>query len=140
MLFNGYLLSGTRCWKIEAVLAIDLWSTQDQAEITLSDDNAGVKRILLDEDESRVIRDWAATSMQSAIVGSQGELLAMRCGLQEEIIRAAKLNRAASRARTTARKQPAKVARVGAVVDIDVFKAARREQQPAVEPSLALAA
>ena len=135
MLFNGYLLSGTRCWNMEAVLAIDLWSTDDQAEITLSDENVN-RKVLLDPDESRVIRDWAAASMQSAILCSQRDLLAMRAGLQQDLLDAAKVGRAASRAR----KQPAKVAKAGAVVDIDVFKAARREQQPAVEPSLALAA
>ena len=139
MLFNGYLLSGTRCWNMEAVLAIDLWSTDDQAEITLSDENVN-RKVLLDPDESRVIRDWAAASMQSAILCSQRDLLAMRAGLQQDLLDAAKVGRAASRAASRARKQPAKVAKAGAVVDIDVFKAARREQQPAVEPSLALAA
>ena len=126
MLFNGYLLSGTRCWNMEAVLAIDLWSTDDKAEITLSDENVN-RKVLLDPDESRVIRDWAAASMQSAIVSSQGYLLEMRCDLQEQLIRARKLNRAASRAR----KQPAKVAKAASVVDINVWR--RAAEQPAVE-------
>jgi hypothetical protein len=117
---------------MEAVLAIDLWSTDDKAEITLSDENVN-RKVLLDPDESRVIRDWAAASMQSAIVSSQGYLLEMRCDLQEQLIRAAKLNRAASRAR----KQPAKVAKAASVVDINVWRAARTAEQPAVELALA---
>jgi hypothetical protein len=134
MQFDGYLFSGTRCWNMEAVLAIDLWSTEDQAEITLSDENAN-RKVLLDPDESRVIRDWAAAVMQCGIVSSQGCLLEMRCDLQEQLIRARKLNRAASRAASRARKQPAKVAKAASVVDINVWR--RAAEQPAVELALA---
>jgi hypothetical protein len=105
---------------------MDLWATDSQAELLLSDYNNN-RKVLLDEDESRVIRDWAAASMQSAIVSSQGYLLEMRCDLQEQLIRARKLNRAASRAR----KQPAKVAKAASVVDINVWR--RAAEQPAVE-------
>src|ERR1035441_9233170 len=137
MQFNGFLNTGTRLFAESAVQSIDLWNTDSQAELLLSDYNNN-RKVLLDEGETRVIRDWAAASMQSAIVSSQGYLLEMRCDLQEQLIRARKLNRGASRAASRARKEPATLAKAGAVVDIDVFT--RREQQPAVEPSLALAA
>ena len=126
MLFNGYIHTGRRCFAESAVQSMDLWATDSQAELLLSDYNNN-RKVLLDEDESRVIRDWAAASMQSAIVSSQGYLLEMRCDLQEQLIRARKLNRAASRAR----KQPAKVAKAASVVDINVWR--RAAEQPAVE-------
>ena len=126
MLFNGYIHTGRRCFAESAVQSMDLWATDSQAELLLSDYNNN-RKVLLDEDESRVIRDWAAAAMQCAIVSSQGYLLEMRCDLQEQLIRARKLNRAASRAR----KQPAKVAKAASVVDINVWR--RAAEQPAVE-------
>ena len=126
MQFNGFLNTGTRLFAESAVQSIDLWNTDSQAELLLSDYNNN-RKVLLDEGETRVIRDWAAASMQSAIVSSQGYLLEMRCDLQEQLIRARKLNRAASRART----QPAKVAHGAGVVDINVWR--RAAEQPAVE-------
>jgi hypothetical protein len=130
MLFNGYIHTGRRCFAESAVQSMDLWATDSQAELLLSDYNNN-RKVLLDEDESRVIRDWAAAAMQCAIVSSQGYLLEMRCDLQEQLIRARKLNRAASRAR----KQPAKVAKAASVVDINVWR--RAAEQPAVELALA---
>ena len=130
MQFNGFLHTGTRLFAESAVQSIDLWKTDSQAELLLSDYNNN-RNVLLDEGETRVIRDWAAASMQSAIVSSQGYLLEMRCDLQEQLIRARKLNRAASRAR----KQPAKVAKAASVVDINVWR--RAAEQPAVELALA---
>ena len=130
MLFNGYIHTGRRCFAESAVQSMDLWATDSQAELLLSDYNNN-RKVLLDEDESRVIRDWAAAAMQCAIVSSQGYLLEMRCDLQEQLIKAAKLNSAASRAASRARKQPAKVAHGAGVVDINVWR--RAAEQPAVE-------
>src|ERR1039458_9297875 len=117
-MFNGYLMTGRRCFAESSVQHIDLWASDSQAEILLSDYN-GTRRVLLDEGETEVIRRWADAGMQSAIVASQGELLVQRCALQTALLDAAKLNRAASRAAARARKQPAKVAHGAGVVDIN---------------------
>ena len=136
---NGYLMTGRRCFGESDVQSIDLWATDSQAEILLSNEN-GIRKVLLDEGETEVIRRWADLGMQSAIAASQCELLVQRCALQTILLDAAKLNRAASRDAARARKSPAKVAKAGQVVDIAVFKGAQRQEQPAVEPDLAIAA
>ncbi len=129
MLFNGFLHTGTRmiCWN--DTQTIDLWKTDTNVEIILSEG----KRILLDEDESLFLRRWAELSTQTAVVDAQHDLLRKRCELQEMTVYAAKLNRQASRTRTPAAKKPTKAAQPPAgMVDINVWKAARR-----AAPSLA---
>src|SRR5581483_1942909 len=119
MLFNGFLHTGTRCFAHSSIVSIDLWKTEQQAQLTLDE----IGKVMLDEDESRIIRDWAAGSMEAAITDAQGERLAVRCALQGQIDIAQKLNRAASR---KAKRQPAQQAKAVNVVDIDVWKAAQR--------------
>lgn len=133
MFFNDFLHTGRRCFDGASILTIDLWRTDQQAELTLCD---GQGKILLDEDESRLLRSWAERSTEAAGLASQVDLLEMRLRFQQDLLDAAKLNRAASRAASRARKQPAKVASAANVVDLNVWKAAQRE----IEPSLALAA
>jgi|ERR1035441_6857182 hypothetical protein len=131
MLFNEFLHTGTRLIDQSAILRIDLWHTDANVQLTLAEQG----KLLLDADESRIIRDWAAKSMEAAIMASQWDLLAARVGMQEQLLEAAKLNRRASRAASRARKQPAKVAHGAGVVDINVWR--RAAEQPAVELALA---
>ena len=119
MLFYGYLHTGRRCFAESCIKSIDLWATDLQTRLSLADDSA----VLLDEDESRVIRDWAVIAMQSAIVDSQEFLIERRCDLREQLTRATKMNRAASRRTGPGRKQPAQLASTaGQVVDTEVWK------------------
>ena len=121
MLFYGYLHTGRRCFAESCIKSIDLWATDLQTRLSLADDSA----VLLDEDESRVIRDWAVIAMQSAIVDSQEFLIERRCDLREQLTRATKMNRAASR-RYRAGEKAAAAAQLasaaGQVVDTEVWK------------------
>ena len=129
MLFYGYLHTGRRCFAESCIESIDLWATDLQTKLSLADGTT----IALDEDESRVIRDWAATAMQTAIVDNQEYLLERRCDLQAQLTRAAKVNRAASRARTKAARKPAQVAIAGQSVDTEVWKVGQADWRAAAE-------
>jgi len=141
MLFNGFLHTGTRCFDESAVRSIDLWKTDGQAQIALGEDG---EKILLDEDESRIVRDWASASLQAAIVYSQGHLISMRCGLREETLRAEKLNRAStrskSRKRAVTKRLPAQVSKDTRLVDIGAWKASAQETPAIVEECPQIAA
>jgi len=116
MFMNGFLMTGTRMIAMDDIETIDLWKTDESAEIKTTE-----TRIRLDEDESLVIRRWAELSMQSAMADAQCMLIHLRCDLQEQILRAAKLNKTTARRSVVAKKKPAQVARPSHVVDIDLW-------------------
>ena len=84
MLFNEFLHTGTRLIDQSSILRIDLWHTDANVQLTLAEQG----KLLLDPDESRVIRDWAAQSMESAIMASQWDMLEARLSLQEQRLKA----------------------------------------------------
>jgi hypothetical protein len=137
MLLNGFLHTGTRLISWNDTRTIDLWKTDANVEITLDEG----KRIVLDEDESQVLRKWAELSMQTAVLDAQYDLVRKRCELQDMVVVAANLNRKSARAaRTPGKKKPAKVAKIAQasanVVDIDAWKASRRSEASAIEVPL----
>lgn len=111
---NGFLMTGTRIFCAREISRMDLWHTDDNVQITLDQDQSG-QRIVLDEDESRMVRRWAELEMQASMAHAQSVVVDCRCDLQEHLNRAQKLNKAASKARRTPQ----------AVVDINVWKSSR---------------
>lgn len=102
MIFNGMLMTGTRMFSY--VESIELWKTDENVQLTMGE---GAK-VLLDEDESRVVRRWAELNMQAAVTDAQLDVMRLRCDLQDEMNRAEKLNRKAKR-KAPAKRLPAKV-------------------------------
>jgi pantothenate kinase len=108
MIFDSFIWTGTRGIRHSEVLSVDLWKTDQQAEILLIEG----ARLLLDEDESRMVREWAQMATQAAIASSQADLVETRCDLQEQLARARRLNRAHRRRR--ARRPAANVVKINA--------------------------
>ncbi len=83
------LSTGTRLFAVQLISQIDLWHSPNQAMLHMADD----QRVLLDEAETEIVRQWAAMEMECATKDSEDSLLRRRCDLVEIKQRAAKLNR-----------------------------------------------
>lgn len=85
---DGLFHTGTRVFA--GISRIDLWHTESQALLYL---DGGDRRVVLAEDESRIVRHWAELSLQAATNDCQDMAIRRRCDLLEQRRRAEKLNR-----------------------------------------------
>jgi hypothetical protein len=95
---TGFLSTGTRLFAVPQIISqIDLWHSPTQALLRMEAD----RRVLLDETETEIVRQWAAMEMECAAKDSEDSLLRRRCDLVELKQRAAKLNRKKTRGRAS---------------------------------------
>jgi hypothetical protein len=98
---TGFLSTGTRLFAVPQISQIDLWHSPTQALLLMEAD----RRVLLDETETEIVRQWAAMEMECTAKDSEDSLLRRRCDLVELKQRAAKLNRKKTRGRASAQQR-----------------------------------
>jgi len=116
---TGYLMTGTRMFSLGLVDSIELWHTAESVLLVMDD-----RKIVLDEGESRIVRRWVELEMQTSIADAEGGLIETRCDRQEQIVRANKMNRAATKRESRRRH--------AAVVDLETWKRVNRHEPTAV--------
>lgn len=124
---TGFLHTTTRCFA--NVQCIELFYTDSQASIQLADSD---QRILLDEDETRIIRRWAELALQATIADNEDLVVRRRCELLEQQQRAHKLNR---QHRRKSRPPAIRKATSGPVVDIKEASRKRLNEHRADAPN-----
>jgi len=86
---DDLFFTGTRVFR--GVARIDLWFNDSQVAFYLEDGDS--RPVLLDEEESRLIRRWAELALQATVEDNNCFLLHRRCDRLEQQRRARKLNR-----------------------------------------------
>lgn len=86
---SGFLTTGIRIFAASAIDHIDLFHSPDQAVLYLDGD----RRVLLDETETEIVRQWAELELETATKDTEESLIRRRCDVIEMKQRAQKLNR-----------------------------------------------
>jgi len=95
---DNWLFTGTHAYR--DVARIDFYHTDEEACLYLE---YGDRKVVLDPEESRLVRRWNEIALQAAVADNEDFLLRRRCDVLEQQRRAEKMNRAPKRKSRTAR-------------------------------------